>query len=140
MNALIEKYWTGEASLSEEQEIKQHFEQQSQVNSPDDLYFRYIREQQKIKSSRTTPKLVPLRSKISRLVVPIAASLLILAGVMWSLDYKQTDNNIVIDDPELALEITREAFGLINGKVKVGEQKIKDNINHLDKTLIFKNL
>jgi len=59
---------------------------------------------------------------------------------MWSLDYKQTDNNIVIDDPELALEITREAFGLINGKVKVGEQKIKDNINHLDKTLIFKNL
>ena len=75
-------------------------------------------------------------------LIPLAASIMLVAGAIWSIQHYsgQNTNEVVVNDPETALQITREAFALLSGTVDQGEQAIKENIQHLDKTFIFKNL
>jgi len=138
---LSEKYWVGETSLEEEKVLQEYFSKSTDQSSPEKAYFSYL----DIERSRTYEGKVmqPKRwtSKIVRMILPIAASLVLLAGALWTINQKSpASNEVVIDDPQLALQVTREAFALLNGKVDDGEQTLKDNIIHLDKTFIFKNL
>ena len=73
------------------------------------------------------------------MLMSIAASLVILVAAYFSFsNTKQENAGIVIDDPQVALKITKDAFALINGKMGKGSDAIRDGINHLDKTFIFK--
>lgn len=141
MDELVEKYWQGETSLEEEQLLQQHFKNNSAENGPEKALFTFFESEQ---ANTYTKEVKMPKAKIRFLspkVMSIAASLAILLAALWTFNqYNQSSNQTVIDDPEIAMQLTREAFALLNGKVELGEKAITDNIVHLDKTLIFKNL
>ena len=141
IDVVIEKYWKGETSLEEEKLLKKHFSNQSDQESPEQALSSYFSEE----GSKTYTKVIEMPKSARRsysIIISIAATLLILIGALWTFNNgnQAYSNEIVIDDPQVALEITREAFALLNGKVGQGEEAIMDHIEHLDKTLIFKNL
>lgn len=142
IESIIQKYWNGETSLEEEKFLKEHFAKNPSKEGPEQALFEYFSKE---RSMTYTKEVEMPRSNtrfLSSKIVSIAASLLLLMAALWTFNnYNESfSNETIIDDPEVALKITKEAFALLNGKVGQSEQAIKDNIVHLDKTLIFKNL
>ncbi len=140
IKALTEKYWAGETTLEEERILNAHYGEQTE-QGPEQALFSFLHEERSVQYTKEVTMPVVRRSKWTTRLLSIAATLLILMGSWWGINQATAPSNkVTIDDPQLALQITREAFALINGKVDKGEQAIMDNILHLDKTLIFKNL
>ncbi len=147
---LLEKYWEGTTSLEEEKILKSHWKDQPGSSKPERAIFEFF-EQEKLKTSKREFE-IPAQITNSqpsgrvvhfrRYVFSIAASLILLMGVMWTIsNYNQSSSNeVIVDDPETALQITKEAFALLNGKMDKSEKAIIDNIVHFEKTLIFKSL
>lgn len=142
INDLKEKYWAGETSLAEERELRDYFEQHPEEQGPEQSLFAFFNAEKKVSYNRTVKMPQPWIKKLTHRLIPLAASLMLLAGSIWGIHHytKSASNEVIIDDPQTALQVTREAFALLNGKVDRGEQALKDNMVHLDKTLIFKNL
>lgn len=142
IQTLLEKYWQGETSLSEEQELKAYYERQADIDSPESAYFNFLKEEQ----SKTYTKTVALpranKAPLSRRILSIAAALLVLSASWWTISQLNEPSrvNTTIEDPELALQITKDAFALLNGKVNKGGQTVMEQLPQLDKTLLFKNL
>ncbi len=140
IQTLIEKYWQGETSLSEEQELKAYYESQKSQGSAEGAYFAYLKEQQSKSYTKTIKMPQAQKSPWTRRLISIAAALLIMMGSWWSISQLSKPAKTTIEDPELALQITREAFALINGKVDKGGQTLMDQLPQLEKTFVFKNL
>ena len=147
---LLEKYWAGTSTLEEEKILKSHWKNNPSSSHPEHAIFEFF-EGEKLKNSQRefkTPAVVTNQGQsrgivhFRKYVFSIAASLILLMGVMWTIsNYNQSSSNeIVVDDPETALQITKEAFALLNGKMDKSEKALIDNIVHLEKTLIFKSL
>ena len=160
INGLKEKYWAGETTLAEEQRLRSHMESHPEEAGPEQMLFTFFAEERQRTYERSVKMPTPWIKRLTHTILPLAASLILIVGAVWVVNNNSntTTNEIIVDDPETALQITREAFALLNGKVDHGEQMlkdnialingtvdqgeriIKDNIIHLDKTLIFKNL
>jgi len=142
IQSLIEKYWQGETSLSEEQELKAYYDTAEGKDSPEAAYFGYLRSEQ----SKTYTKTVNMPAKKAapwtRRLLSIAAALVIMMGSWWSISQlsKPSKVNVTVEDPELALQITREAFALLNGKVNKGGDALVKQLPQFEKTIVFKNL
>ena len=160
INDLKEKYWSGETSLAEERELREHLTRHPEEQGPEQMLFAFFDAEKKVSYDRTIQMPRTWVSRLTQSILPLAASLILLAGSLWTIQHysESPGNEVIVEDPQTALQITREAFALLNGKVDHGEQMIrdnivringtvdegeriiKDNIIHLDKTLIFKNL
>lgn len=142
IQTLLEKYWQGETSLSEEQELKAYYESQEGTDTAEAAYFAYLKNEQ----SNTYTKTVSLpqvnKKPWSRRLLSIAAALLVLTASWWTISQltQPSKVNATIEDPELALQITMDAFALLNGKVNEGGQAVIEQLPQLEKTLVFKNL
>ena len=147
---LLDKYWEGESSLEEEKILRSHFENTSGENLPEQALFKFFK-QERLNSSKME-FVVPLNQKIEksptriyqlkRYVFSIAASAILFVGAFWAINNYNSSatNEVIVDDPEVAWQMTKEAFAFLNGKVGKSEQALKDNMVHFEKTLIFKNL
>lgn len=139
---LLDKYWAGTSSLDEEIIIREHYDNDEQSLSPGKAIFDFFKEERRLTTERafTTPQAKTFQLK--RYVFSIAASLVLLISAFWAVNNfdQPTSNDFVVNDPQVALQITKEAFALIGGNVNKSEKALRDNIVHLDKTLIFKNL
>jgi len=140
IQTLIEKYWQGETSLSEEQELKAYYESEKSQGSAEGAYFAYLKKEQSKSYTKTVKMPAARKSPWTRRLVSIAAALLVMMGSWWSISQLSQPEHTTIEDPELALQITREAFALINGKVDKGGQAIIEHLPQLEKTFVFKNL
>lgn len=122
---LIEKYFNGETSIAEENELKlyftstnvaQHLEQYQPV-------FGYF-AQAKTEQFKAT---IPLKSKKRNLVVwlSIAASVVVMLGI-GTFMYNQTNDEIEFegcnanDNPEVVLKETQKALDLVSQKINTG--------------------
>ena len=139
---ITKKYWEGETSLQEERQLKEYYSNQSELQTPEQALFQFFDNEKR----RTTDiQLVVPKQKVfqlRRMVFSIAASLILVVSAFWVINNNSRSGgyDYVVEDPEVALEITKGAFALLNSKMEKGEQTLKDNIVHLEKTLIFKNL
>jgi len=141
IHSLIEKYWQGETSLSEEQELKAYYDSQQDKGSAEGAYFAYLKKEQEKTFTKTVTMPQAKKTPWTRRLISIAAALLIMMGSWWSISQLNNPSKMTtIEDPELALQITREAFALINGKVDKSGQAVIAQLPQLEKTLVFKNL
>lgn len=122
---LVEKYFEGETSIAEENELKvyfastdvaQHLEQYKPV-------FGYFSQAQKEQFTATIPLQSKKRNVIARLSV--AASVAVLLGVGTFMYYNSTQTTVpseygTYDDPEVALKETQKALDLVSEQVNSG--------------------
>lgn len=125
---LIEKYFEGETSIAEENELKTYFSsedvaQHLQQYSPLFGYFP------KAKTQRFTQPL-PLKTKKRKSVawLSVAASVVVLFGTGTFIYNNQeaapSGDLGTYNDPEMAFEATQKALTLVSQKVNVGKESV----------------
>ena len=138
--SLTEKYWAGATTLKEEQILRDHYSSKRDISSPESALFSFMKQEQTVTYSKTVQMPQASKNRWTMRLLSIAAVGLVLMVSWFGMNQMNKANNeVVIDDPELAMEITKEAFALLNGKMGKSKAVIRENIAHLDKTFIFKN-
>ncbi|HMK06466.1 MAG TPA: hypothetical protein VK476_02985 [Flavobacterium sp.] len=140
---LLEKYFQGETSIVEENELKNYFSslnvaQHLEQYKPMFGYFSLAKEQQ-------FEQQVPLQTKKRNVAwLSIAASVVVLLGIGT---YAYVNSNNVVqnqslgtyDDPEVAFRETQKALALLSGQVNKGIESVQYVQEYEDsKNLIFK--
>jgi len=124
---VLKKYWEGESSLEEEEKLRSH------LRSDDDCdFFQTLKDFSEIKlpdgfeaeimNSLEEKATLPIRRKI-RIWRYAAAAVLFLGVGFTVFQRSQTvilNNDIVYDDPEEALEFTKQALMLFSTKMNEG--------------------
>jgi len=138
----LDRYWNGETSLEEEQEI---LKEMSGATGPDALYFRMISEARK---QRSTLKIEDIKSYNQQAVTPAprtiilpvyrwiasAAAVLLfaIAGYgLWDYTHGQAQPDIMadsFDDPQKAYEEVREALAFVSTKLNKSQSEALINI------------
>lgn len=126
---LIEKYFEGETSIAEENELKNYFSstdvaQHLEQYQPVFGYFSQAKEQQ-------FKQEIPLQSKKRNVAwLSIAASVVVLLGIgtFTYFNYETTNANQELgtyDDPEKAFLETQKALSMLSNKVNVGVESVQ---------------
>jgi len=140
LERLKDKYWEGTTTLQEEKELQSYFQDNPDEDNPLGALLSFYNQERQV----TYTKKIEVPQKKGQIIslnmlMSIAAAMVILVAAYFSFTNTQQKNNgTVIDDPQVALQITKDAFALINGKVGKSSDVVKHGINHLDKTFIFK--
>lgn len=129
MEALLEKYFEGETSITEENELKNYF------SSPDvapDLeqykpLFGYFADAKKENFEKNVP-LIPRKQKVAWL--SIAASIAVLIGIgsyaYFNIDKEKENKELgTYEDPKEALEATQKALAMLSNHVNTGVEGIQ---------------
>jgi len=126
---LLEKYFDGETSISEENELRAYFSssdvaQHLEHYKPLFGYFSNAKEQQ-------FEQQVPLHAKKLKIAwISIAASVVVLlgAGTFAYFNYNQPKQNQDLgtyDNPEIAFRETQKALELLSSNVNVGVESVQ---------------
>ncbi len=125
MEALLEKYFEGETSIDEENELKEYFSS-SNVAPDFEQYrplFRYFTE---AREQKFTNNVSLISKKPKALWLSIAASVVVLIGVgaytyFNSMETEKESKELgTYDDPEEAFEATQKALAMLSTNVNVG--------------------
>ena len=125
---LLEKYFQGETSIAEENELRNYFSssnvaQHLEQYKPIFGYFSLAKEHQ------FTPE-IPLQSKKRNVAwISIAASVVVLLGIgtyaYYSADVVNKSQDLgTYDDPEEAFRATQKALSLLSDNVNVGIESV----------------
>ncbi|WP_348800539.1 hypothetical protein [Flavobacterium adhaerens] len=124
IEALLEKYFDGETSVSEENELKNYFTSSNVVEHLQQYkpLFGYFVDAEKEKFEKRVSYSVKNNKRIS---ISVAASIVVLFGVGIFNYYSTTKNDVpkelgTYDDPEKALEATQKALTMLSNNVNVG--------------------
>ena len=114
IDELLEKYWNGETTLEEEQQVKSHFKSNPGLTKESE-YFRFLKKEQDVKFERKVSK----NSKRTWL----SAAATVAVGLITALLVLQESNKdpYAIDDPEKALEETKRALLMIGSGLNEGQ-------------------
>ena len=123
---LKEKYWAGETTLTEEQELKAYFKENPSLTKEGD-YHNVLRNQQKIKAERSFNH--PERKNYQSWWSAAAAILILFTVGMFIFQNNQSQDQFAVEDPKEAYEITRATLL----KVSEGLNKGKTYSKELDK-------
>lgn len=125
IEALVEKYFQGETSIVEENELKNYFSSADVAQhllqyKPLFSYFTHAKEE---KSDRQ----MPLQSKKRYVAwLSVAASIVVMLGIgfAWFNNEPQEDLG-TYDNPEVALRETQKALSLLSGNVNKGIESMQ---------------
>ena len=143
IETLLEKYFQGETSIAEENELKNYFSS-SDVAQHLEQYQPIFGYFSQAKLHRFTPE-IPLQSKKRNVAwISIAASVVVLLGI-GTFTYFNDNKNITNQDlgtyenPELALQETQKALAMLSNHVNVGVESVQylEEFNN-SKAIIFK--
>lgn len=149
VNSLINKYWEGQTSLSEETQIREYllsdkvadehkeliplfsyFQEASEITMDFDLDLSFTQEVRKPKVRFLMPK-----------IIGIAASLLLLLTVgyqQFNMDDASYNNKYTeVQDPDEALEIAIEALGFLSNKYEKGTTSVAKGFKNIEKADVF---
>ncbi len=124
---LLEKYFEGETSVTEENQLKDYFSspdvaQHLEQYKPVFGYFSQAKEQK-------SEQVIPLQSKKRNVAwLSIAASVVVLlgAGTFTYFNYNGNPQNLgTYDDPEVAFRETQKALSLLSNNVNVGVESVQ---------------
>ncbi len=132
---LLEKYFEGETSIAEENQLKDYFSssdvaQHLEQYKPIFGYFSKAKEQ--LFEQQITP--LPQRNTNRRSAwLSVAASVVVLLGVGTFAYFNQAQPNDLgtYDDPEIALRETQRALSLLSAQVNKGVESVQ-YIEHYD--------
>jgi len=130
---LIDKYFEGETSIAEENELKVYFSssdvaQHLKQYQPIFGYFSQAKEQQ---FTQEIPLLTKSRDKKRSIVMwlSIAASVVVMLGVGTFMYFESNKSEQFVactpeDNPELALEQTQKALALVSEHLNTGIESV----------------
>ncbi|AOW11100.1 hypothetical protein [Flavobacterium gilvum] len=130
MEALLEKYFEGETSIAEENELKNYFSSEDVAPHLEQYssLFGYFIEAKEQKFSKKTAL---ISEKPKALWWSIAASVAVLIGV-GTFVYFNSANTVkankelgTYDNPEEAFEATQEALAMLSNNVNVGVEGVQ---------------
>lgn len=129
VDALLEKYFDGETSVAEENELKNYF---SSVGVAPHLeqyrpLFGYFAE---AKEQKLTNKIALVSKNRKKAWLSIAASIAVLIGVgtytYFSMDTVKENKELgTYDDPKEAFEATQKALAMLSNNVNVGVEGVQ---------------
>lgn len=129
MEALLEKYFEGETSIAEENELKNYFSSSNVAPNLEQYkpLFGYFTEAKKENFEKEVP-LISKRQKVAWL--SMAASIAVLLGVgtytYFNADTVKENNELgTYEDPKEALEATQKALAMLSNNVNVGVEGIE---------------
>jgi len=139
---LLEKYFEGETTIAEENELKIYFSSSDVAQHLEHyrgmfVYFSAAKEQ---KFEKELPSKITTKKKVAWL--SIAASIVILLGLFTFYNQNLTQNQDLgtYDDPEKAFQETQKALNLLSKNVNVGVEGMQYVQEYQQSTeLIFKN-
>ncbi len=152
IKSLLDKYWEGETSLSEEQALKDYFKSghvADHLKEYQGLFDFYSLEASKVssidmkklldkQSSNHSAKIRPLRGWL----VSVAAAVTLLVSAVWLYNQKETlvseDYVYEVEDPEEALEITKDALAFLSIKFDESSKTINTNVQKIKAARKFK--
>ena len=139
---ILEKYFKGETSISEELELQKYFSsfniaQHLEHYTPLFVYFSEAKEQKSLHK-------LPLQTKKRNvMLLSIAASVLILLGIStFTYFHLPTEKGDLgtYENPEAAFAATQKALTLLSENVNVGIESVEYIYEYeYSKNLIFKN-
>lgn len=143
---ILEKYFQGETTIAEENELKQYFSspnvaQHLEQYKPLFGYFSQVKEQKSMQK-------IPLQTKkrnVAWLSIAASAVLLLGLGTFYFVSQKHSASVVTqselgtYDNPEEAFEATQKALALLSNNVNVGIESVQ-YINEYEqsKNRIFK--
>jgi len=118
---LLEKYFEGETTISEEQELKVYFTREivpSHLERYKDL-FQFFSEESNITATKDVTNITGKKYRYAW--VGMAASIVLIAGIFLSrtTPVKQADT---FDDPEIALQETKKILNMVSQYMNEGAQ------------------
>ena len=130
---LQEKYWAGKTTVEEERILKEYFGKKESTET-ESLYFNHLKRASEQKPDRAFWH--PGR-KIGwpRWLMAAAITVGILAGA-YLVQIYQKQNAFLVEDPQQALEITRQALMTISSGMNKGTVYV-DNLQKFDEATIF---
>jgi hypothetical protein len=114
---LQEKYWDGSTTVEEEKLLKEYF-RSLDSSDPEAIYFRQLLKIGQQQSSETFE--IPGAGRIYKNWFAIAA---VLSGILfgtWLIRDMQKSTEFLVEDPQEALEITRNALLTISNGMNKG--------------------
>lgn len=119
---LLEKYWTGESTLEEEQELKAYFKANPGL-TPEGKYFRAI---SRLKEQPDVRFVHPGKSRRkARWSVAAAVTVGLLAAALVIQDARK-QREFAVEDPKEAYEITRKALLMVSSGLNEGKNYSKE--------------
>ncbi|OOG76080.1 hypothetical protein [Flavobacterium sp. A45] len=129
MESLLEKYFEGETSIAEENELKDYFSS-SNVAPHLEQYrplFGYFTEAKEQKFTNNLP-LVSKKRKVAWLSIAASIIVMLSIGTYSYFEVNTVDENRELgtyDDPEEALEATQKALAMLSDNVNVGVEGVQ---------------
>ncbi len=142
--ALLEKYWKGETSVAEEENLKRYFNggevaKRFKEFTPLFAYYEAAKEttldkafDEKILGKIGETKVIPLKKRSwlsSGLKIAASVLLLITAGYFFNKNQpvfnQPTAEKGEIQDPKLALQEVKKALAMVSAKMNTGNNHIK---------------
>ncbi|RED99452.1 hypothetical protein [Marinoscillum furvescens] len=124
---LQEKYWKGESTVSEEQELKAYFQENPSL-SPESSYFRGLQKMQT--PPKTSFQHPGKTSQKTRWYVAAAVTAGLLTTALVVQDARK-QHDFTVDDPKEAFEITQKALLMVSSGLNEGKSYTTElsNIN-----------
>lgn len=158
IETILDKYWEGEANEKEEQIIKAYFKsgQIAESHQPFADLFEFFEEQKQIiypnqviplqakdgneKTERANKgRIISILGRVAAVAIFVIGAIFIFKNVQEVNHSATTATNVyVVEDPEEALRITREALAMVSTKFRESQETLKDNLNTIEKIDIFK--
>lgn len=149
---ILEKYWDGTSSTEEEAILNVYFAKGdiAEDHRPYADLFGYFADQRTIKypvdKSAISPSSRLRIVQIRRWFFGVAAIFVLGLATIFVMQQLNDANVteptsasvIVIEDPEEALKVTKEALALVSTKFRESQQSVRQNLVALEKASIFK--
>lgn len=123
-----EKYWAGESTVEEEKNLKDYFSKNNSTES-EASYFKHLN-----KASAQKPP-VEFKHPGRKFLLPkwmMAAAIAVgILGGTYLIQISQKQNEFLVDDPQKAFEITRQALMSISSAMNKGTAYV-DNLQKFD--------
>ena len=117
---LLEKYWNGETSVLEEQEIKDFFKKNPSL-ADEGLYFRGLSKQKEVHTGSSFQHPGKSVGKSNWYSATAAAVMLGIVVSSFFITQQQKPKQFVIDDPKEAYEITKKALSMVSEGLNQGK-------------------
>jgi len=134
IDLLLKKYWSGETSIDEEAELKDHFKENPAITT-EGQYFRGLQKMKEIDNTEFQhPSKSSQRTKWS-VAAAVTVGLITAATVFQD---AREQRQYVVDDPQEAYAITKKALLMVSSGIKEGKQYSKQitKINKAEELLI----
>ena len=141
IDSLLEKYWEGNTTLSEESELKSYF-LSAEVGEKHLVYrdlFAFYKAEQEVTHPGKIRSFKKFRQRQLGRVVGLAASVVLLVGLtlvfVVNRPVAQTDSWVKyeVQDPEKAREVAVEAMAFLSSRMQKGENELKMNVKSLNR-------